>query len=130
MSNLLNTRVWVKVIISPSLIFCMGIYLNSEISMPSSYMYLALGLLYALGAQMLEVRYLNKQRIWLVTGLDAVLAFGMIMILGIALGSRGVHVSLFGAFIYTVLQGGIEHILHLSALPRKKKWQKTPKRKR
>lgn len=130
MSNIKNTRVWAKVIISPALVMIMGLYFSSEFYMPSMYMYLALGLIYALAAHILEMKYLKKRSVWFLTGLDSALALGLIIVVGLTLGPKGVHISFLGGLVYAVLQGGVEHILHLSAKPAKKKWKRTPKRRK
>ncbi len=130
MSNILNTRVWAKVIISPGVLMLMGMYLSQYLYMPMLYMYVVLGLIYALGAQLLEMKYFNGHNVNFITGLDTVMAFLLIVVANLSLGSKGVHVTLAGVLIYTFIQGALEHVLHISARPRKKKWQRSTKTKK
>lgn len=120
----LSPKVWFKILVSPSLLLLVAMFLPSEVKIPISYYIVGLGLIYALAAQTLELIYYAPEKIWKVTIIDTFLAGIMLYLYGRGFAFRGAEVTVLGALIYGLLQGAVEHLQHIWMKPKKKKWQK------
>ena len=128
--GILNTNLWLKIIVSPTLLLLLSHYLAAQIKFPSDYYAVGLALVYALVAQLLEMKYYQPDKIVFVTVLDFILAVSLIYVFGKGFAFLGTNISFTGALIYGVLQAALEHLHHILMKPKKKKWRKEKRRKR
>lgn len=128
--RLLNNNLWLKIIVSPTLLLILSYLLNQHIKFPADYYTIGLALIYALVAQLLEMKYYEPDRIVFLTVIDFVLAVSLLYVFGKGFAFLGTSISFTGALTYGVLQGGLEHLHHMWLKPKKKKWRKEKRRKR
>lgn len=125
-----NTNLWLKIIISPTLLLILSHLLNQHIKFPADYYTIGLALIYAMVAQLLEMKYYEPDRLYFLTVFDFILAVSLLYVFGKGFTFLGTSISFTGALIYGVLQAAVEHIHHIFLKPRKKKWQKEKRRKK
>lgn len=126
--NMFNTNLWLKIIISPTLLLLLSHFLNQHIKFPADYYTVGLGLIYALVAELLEIKYYQPDKIIFLTVIDFILAVSLIYVFGKGFAFLGTNISFVGALIYGVIQAGLEHLHHMMLKPRKKKWRKEKRR--
>lgn len=126
-----NTNLWLKIIVSPTLLLLLSFVLGNHLKFPADYYTVGLGLVYAMVAQLLEMKYYKADKVWIITIFDFILAAALVFVFGKGFAFLGTSVTLSGALIYGVIQAGVEHLHHLwMKRPQKKKWRKEKSRKK
>lgn len=115
-------KVWLKVILVPSMFFLAQILFKSQVQFPLMYYTLSLGLLMALAAIVIESMYLNAKSLYFTSGIDFVAATCLVYASHWVL--KGTHITLAGALLTGLLVLIIEFGQHVWMLRTGQVWVK------
>ncbi|HWP96690.1 MAG TPA: hypothetical protein VN426_07545 [Syntrophomonadaceae bacterium] len=115
-------KVWLKVILVPSMFFLAQILFKNQVQIPIAYYTLSLGLLMAVAAIVIEVLYLDKKNLYFTSGIDFVAATTLVYISHWVF--KGSNITFTGALLTGLLVLIVEFGQHVWMLGTNQVWVK------